>query len=170
MQRAIAIAIAAALVIVTPLAAQAATSNASNRFTVAQSHEQAVKWYEANRAGVLNASNCRVLEDRGNGEYKVQTNTPVGACQYVIKETREQGQTKEGHNRTIYRITYVRNVSGRVANQQLTITMTDMDGKTEIDMRMTTTVSGRFVPVSAVRKVQNNCLSGCESYITKNTR
>ena len=148
----------------------AATSEASNTFTVSLGHDKCLQWYEANRSQVLNASNCRVLENRGNGQYKVQTNTPVGACQYVIKETREQGMTKDGRKRTTYRITYVKNVSGRVADQELTIALTDMGGKTEIAMWMSTSVSGRFVPVFAVRNVQDDCLSGCERYMVKNAR
>ncbi len=161
---------AVVLVLVAPLTVRAATSEASNAFSVSLNHDKCVQWYEANRAKVLNASNCRVLEDRGAGEYKVQTNTPVGACQYVIKESREQGATKDGRKRTTYRITYVSNVRGRVADQELTISLTDMGGKTEIAMWMSTSVSGRFVPVFAVRNVQDGCLSGCESYMIKNAR
>jgi len=161
---------AVALVLVAPLAARAATSEASTTFSVSLGHDKCVEWYEAHRAEVLNASNCRVLEDRGAGKYKVQTNTPVGACQYVIKEKREQGATKDGRKRTTYRITYVSNVSGRVADQELTISLTDKGGKTEIDMWMSTSVSGRLVPVFAVRSVQDGCLSGCERYMTKNAR
>jgi hypothetical protein len=162
--------VAVLMILVAPLTARAATSEASNTFSVPLGHDKCVQWYEANRAKVLNASNCRVLEDRGAGKYKVQTNTPVGACQYVIKETREQGTTKDGHKRTTYRIAYVNNVSGRVADQDLTIALTDMGGKTEVAMWMSTSVSGRFVPVFAVRNVQDGCLSGCESYMTKNAR
>lgn len=158
------------LVLVTPLAAHAATSQASNTFSVALGHDQCVQWYEANRAKVLNASNCRVLENHGGGKYKVQTNTPVGACQYVIKETRAESATKDGRKRTTYRITYVNNITGRVADQELTIALTDMGGKTEVAMWMSTSVSGRFVPVFAVRNVQEGCLAGCESYMIKNAR
>lgn len=158
------------LTLVSPLAAQAATSQSSNTFSVPLGHDQCVQWYEANRTKILNASNCRVLEDRGNGTYKVQTNTPVGACQYVIKETRDQGTTKGGRKRTTYHITYVHNVNGRVVGQELTIMLTDMGGKTEIAMRMSTSVSGRFVPVFAVRRVQDGGLTGCESYMMKNAR
>jgi hypothetical protein len=161
---------AVVLALVAPLTVHAATSAASNTFRVALNHDECVQWYEANRAKVLNASNCRVLENRGAGEYNVQTNTPVGACQYVIKESRDQGTTKDGRKRTTYRITYVKNIRGRVADQELTISLTDVGGKTEIAMWISTTVSGRFVPVFAVRNVQDDCLSGCESYMIKNAR
>jgi hypothetical protein len=162
--------IAALCVVLSPIAAQAATSQASSKFSISLTYEQAVKWYAANHSGVLNASNCRILKDQGQGDYLVQTNTPAGACQYIIRETREQGQTKDGRPRSTYRVKYVRNVSGRVANQEVTITMTDTGAKTEISMWMTTSVAGRFVPVSAVRNVQSGCLSGCESYMTRNAR
>jgi len=160
----------AVLTLAAPVVAQAATSSASNRFMLPGSSDRVAAWYEANRAGVMNASNCRILEDRGNGEYKVQTNTPIGAAVYLIRETREQGTTKEGRQQTIYRVTFVRNLSGRVADQALTITLTDSNGNTEVNMRMTTSVSGRFVPVRAVRGVQDGCLSGCERYMTSNIR
>src|SRR5688572_23050408 len=117
--------ILAVLTLVTPVVAQAATSSASHRFMLPGSSNSAAAWYEANRAGVMNASNCRIIEDRGNGEYKVQTNTPIGAALYLIRETREQGTTKEGRKQTIYRVTFVRNLSGRLADQALTITLTD---------------------------------------------
>jgi len=162
--------VAALCVVFSPLAVQAATAQASSRFTIALPYEQAVKWYTANHSGVLNASNCRILQDQGQGNYLVQTNTPAGACQYVIRETQEQGQTKDGHARSTYRVKYVRNVSGRVANQEVVISMTDAGGKTEISMWMTTSVAGRFVPVSAVRNVQSGCLSGCESFMTRHAR
>ncbi len=158
------------LVLATPLAADAATSQASNTFSVPLDHDKCVQWYEANRAKVLNASNCRVLEDRGSGKYKVQTNTPVGAARYVIKEIRAESATKDGRKRTTYRISYVNNVTGRVVDQKLTIALTEMGRKTEIAMWMSTSVSGRFVPVFAVRNVQDDCLAGCESYMTKNAR
>lgn len=161
---------AAALVLAAPLVARAATSEASNTFSVSLGHDKCVQWYEANRAKVLNASNCQVLGNLGEGKYKVQTNTPVGACKYVIKESREQGKTKDGHSRTTYRITYVNNVSGRVADQELTISMTDKGGQTEVAMWMSTTVSGRLVPVFAVRNVQDNCLAGCKRFMTTNAR
>ncbi len=158
------------LVLVTPLAAHAATSEASSTFSVPLGHDKCVQWYEANRDKVLNASNCRVLENRGQGEYKVQTNTPVGACQYLIKETRSESATKDGRKRTTYRITYLSNISGRVADQALTISLTEIGGKTEIAMWISTSVSGRFVPVFSVRNVQEGCLRGCERYMTRYAR
>src|SRR5262245_38504628 len=162
--------IAILCVVLSPVAAQAATAQASSRFTIALSYEQAVKWYAANHSSVLNASNCRILKDQGQGNYLVQTNTPAGACQYIIHESSEQGKTNDGRPRSTYRVKYVRNVSGRVSNQEVTITMTEWGAKTEISMWMTTSVAGRFVPVGAVRNVQSGCLSGCESFMTKYAR
>ncbi len=160
----------ALLVLVTPVAADAATSQSSNTFSVPLGHDECVRWYEANRAQLLNASNCRVLEKRGSGKYKVQTITPVGAARYVIQETRDETITKDGRKRTTYRISYVNNITGRVVDQRMTIALTEKDGKTEIAMRMTTSVSGRFVPVFAVRNVQNDSLAGCERYMIKYAR
>jgi hypothetical protein len=165
-----AITLAVLLNLAVPVAVSAATSNASNRFTVPGSSDSVAAWYEAHRAGVLNSSNCRILEDRGHGEYKVQTDTPVGACQYIIRERREQTTTKTGRKQTTYRISLVRVLSGRLDNQTVTISLTDLNGGTEVDMRMTTSVAGRLVPVRAVTRVQDGCLAGCERYMTSNVR
>ena len=133
-------------------------------------YDAAVAWYETHRAGVLEASNCRMIENLGNGQYKVQTMTPIGACQYVLKEAREDKQNEAGKRVTIYRLTYVRNVSGRVSLQEVTIQLTEAGETTTFQEWVTTTVAGRFVPVFAVTRVQQNSLSGCESYILAHTK
>jgi hypothetical protein len=164
-------AVAAFLVALTPIALQAATSQATKKFSVSLTYDKGIAWYETNRSGVLKASNCLVLKDHGKGQYTVQTNTPVGACQYVLKETREQGKDKKGRRITIYRFKFVRNISGRVANQEVHIAVTEVgEKKCEVNMWMTTTVAGRFVPVFAVSNVQQNCLAGSEAFFTKYAR
>ena len=153
-----------------PAAANAATAEGYNKFTIPQDYETAVKWYETNRAGVLEASNCRMVERLGDNQYRVETMTPIGACQYVIKETRQETKNKQGQRVTVYRMTYVRNISGRVSLQKVTIQLTEAGKNTTFQEWMTTTVEGRFVPVFAVSNVQQNSLSGCESYILKHAR
>lgn len=157
--------LAALVLLIAHQPVHAATSESSRSFTVDKDLAAVVEWYEANRQGVFAASNCQVLQDLGNGSYKVQTDTPAGTCIYVLKETREDGMTMDGRARTSYHISYVRNVSGRVAGQQLAIVLTQLDGKTEVAMSMTTTVSGRLVPVFAVRAVQKNSLAGSQRFI-----
>jgi hypothetical protein len=161
---------AAILPFVAPVVGLAATSSAANQFTLRQDSKRVAEWYEANRAGVMQASNCRIIQELGNGQYKVQTDTPVGPCQYIIRETREQGVAQDGSLRTTYRVTFVRSLSGRLANQTVTISLTGLKGATSVDMRMTTSVSGRLVPVRAVQRVQDGCLAGCERFMTTNLR
>ena len=160
-----------AVVACSPAASLAATASTYGNLFVSAGYDRAIPWYEAHRAQVFSAANCRILADRGGGEYLVQTNTRVGACQYIIRETREQRQTKEGRPMTIYRVKYVRNVSGRLADFELTIAITGQtETKTEIGMWMMANVPGRFVPVSAVSYVLEGSKSGVTSYISNNAR
>jgi hypothetical protein len=162
---------AAVLIALTPAALLAATSKANNKFTVPMNYDKAVEFYESHRAEVLRASNCHMLADLGNGEYKLQTNTPLGGCVYVLKEVREQGKDKQGRRTTIYRFKYVRGISGRVSYQEVTIAVTELsEKKCEVGMWMTTTVAGRFVPVFAVSSVQQSSLAGTEAYFAKHAR
>jgi len=153
------------LIAALPLAGQAATAQLTRTFTVQKSCDHVGKWYEAHRADVLEASNCRVLTVHADNHYTVQTNTPTGACVYVIRETRHVESTKAG-KRITYHIQYVRNVRGRLADQDLTITLIQRKGATEIVMAMTTSVEGKLIPEFAVRSVQGKCLDGSERFIT----
>jgi hypothetical protein len=162
---------AAAVAALYPAAGQAASAQAHGAFQVSIGHDRMVEWYEAHRAEVFQAANCRILEELAGGEYLAQTNTPGGVCRYVIKETRQQGTTKEGQPTTTFRVTYVRNVSGRLANFELVIAMTGRsDRQTQIDLRMMADVAGRFVPVRAVSSVLEGSKSGSTNYILKNAR
>jgi hypothetical protein len=96
--------------------------------------------------------------------------TPIGACQYVLKEARDDKRDKAGRRVTIYRMRYVRNISGRVSLQEVTIQLTEAGETTSFQEWVTTTVEGRFVPVFAVSNVQQNSLSGCENYILKHSK
>jgi hypothetical protein len=168
MQRTLVItAVAASLLLaLAPAAAEAATAKSYNKFTIPRSYQVSVDWYEANRADVLNASNCRIVKHLGDGQYKCQTNTPLGACVFVLKETR-QDTGEEGQRATTYRLTFVRNVSGRVTYQQVIIKLSEAGEKTQLQMWMTTSVAGRFVPVFAVSRVQQGSLYGCQRYVLK---
>ena len=61
---------AALCIALSPLTVRAATAQASSKFTIALSYEQAVKWYTANHAGVLNASNCRTISGSAVASYE----------------------------------------------------------------------------------------------------
>jgi hypothetical protein len=149
----------------------AASARTYGTLTAAAGHDKTTSWYEANRAKVFAAANCHVLQDLGGGQYYVQTNTRAGACKYVIRETREERTTAGGKPMTIYRVKYVRNVSGRLADFELTIAMTGQaEGKTEVGMWIYANVPGRFIPVSAVTTVLEGSKSGVTSYIVKNAR
>ncbi len=154
-----------------PGVAQAATARTYGHLFVTAPHERTNTWYEAHRANVFQAANCRILQNLGNRQYLVQTNTPGGTCRYVIKETREERKTKEGRPMTIYRVNYVRNESGRLVNFELIIAMTGQsDTKTKIDMWMMADVAGLFVPVRAVVAVLEGSKSGVMEYISQNAR
>lgn len=168
---AVAILTVSILVGASPAAVQAASAKTNGGFKVAISHDQTNAWYQAHHAEVFKSANCRIVQNLGNGQYMVETNTPGGLCRYVLKETRESGKTKAGQPTTIYRVTYVRNVSGRLADFELTISMTGLaDGKTEIGMWIMADVAGRFVPMRAVSGVLEGSKSGCTSYILNNAR
>ncbi|MEQ8789954.1 MAG: hypothetical protein RIC55_26905 [Pirellulaceae bacterium] len=166
MQRSLGLAtiIASLVLVFAPAAAQAASADGYNKFSFPRSYETAVDWYESHRGGVLEASNCRILKNLGGGQYQCQTSTPLGACVFVLKETRQDTTDKDGRPATIYRFTFVRNISGRVTNQKVTIKLSQTGQNTTLQMWMSTSVAGRFVPVFAVSRVQQGCLAGCESY------
>lgn len=154
-----------------PSAAQAASSRTYGSFRISTSHDQTNDWYRTHHHSVFRAANCQVLQDLGNGQYRVQTNTPGGVCRYVLRETREESKTKDGRPMTIYRVTYQRNESGRLVDFELIIAMTGTaDNQTEVGMWIMANVAGRFVPVRAVSGVLEGSKSGCTSYIVKNCR
>lgn len=162
--------LAFALLLSAPLIATAATASATNRFTVSLQYDDARTWYEANHAGVMRASNCRIVERRENHELLVETRTRLGTCRYVLREAREERTTQQGRSQTVYRLTYVRNVSGRIVAQNCTTTYTDVGGKTEVHVELTATVSGRFIPAFAVRRDLSSSLAGAERYIITNAK
>jgi hypothetical protein len=160
--------LAAALALVFgPNAAEAASAKGYNTFEIPDQIDDCVDWYEANRAGVMQASNCRIVKDLGEGEYRVQINTPIGANQFVVKETRKDKTNDEGQKVVTYFQTFQRNVSGRVTACKVTIQFTEEGEKTKFQMWMSTTISGRFVPSFAVQNSLNGSLSGCEAYVRK---
>ena len=164
-------AVLATFATLSPAALQAASARTNGAFKVALGHEQMNAWYQAHHTAVFNSANCRILENMGTGQYKVQTNTPGGVCTYVLKEVREDRKTKEGQPQSIYRVTYVRNISGRLANFELIITMTGQaDGKTDVSMSIMADVAGRFVPQRTVSGVLEGSRSGVTSYIQSNAR
>ncbi|MEQ8790977.1 MAG: hypothetical protein RIC55_32235 [Pirellulaceae bacterium] len=155
-------------VVLAPTVAQAASAKGYNTFEIPTTVDEAAKWYEANRAGVLKASNCRIVKDLGESQYQVQVNTPIGANQFVIKESRKDTTNDKDQKVTTYFQTYVRNVSGRTSACKVVIQFTETGEKTKFQMWMDITVSGRFVPQFAVQNVLNGCLSGCEAYVREN--
>jgi hypothetical protein len=155
----------AILCVTLPAVASAATSQMTRTLTVQKPCEQVAKWYETRRAELLAASNCRVVTTHADHHYTVETNTPAGPSVYLIRETRKEETTSSG-KRITFHIQFVRNVRGRVADQDLTITLTQRQNRsTEIVMAMTTSVEGKFIPTMAVRSVQGKCLDGSERFI-----
>jgi hypothetical protein len=152
-------------VAVLPAVAQAATSKAYNSFNIPRKYEECPAWYESNRPAVLKASNCQIIKDLGDNQYQVQCNTPLGACRFVMKETRKDSTNDEGQKVTTYFQTFVRNISGRMTYSKVTIQFTEDGDNTKFQMWMTTSVSGRLVPAFAVYRVQQRCLSGCEAFV-----
>jgi hypothetical protein len=144
-------------------------SKSSHQFTVDANYDQLAAWYETHRAEVLKASNCRIIKDEGNGEYLVRTKTLAGDCQYVIRESKLRRRTPDGRDQWVYMFKYVRNVRGWVADQDLSITLTDLAGDTEVDMAIRTRVSGIRVPVFVLRAMQRRGLKGCENYVVKHS-
>ena len=171
MYRPIMLAVAATLaLILAPVTARAATATGYNKFSIPQKYDVAVEWYEAHRGGVLKASNCRIAKDLGEGKYQVQTSTPLGTCEYVLKETRKDSTNDDGQRITIYRLEFVRNVSGRVTYQRVIIQLTEAGDKTTLQEWVKTTVAGRFVPTFAVSNVLQQSINGCERYVLENSR
>ena len=165
------VALLLAVVAASPAPLLAASARTHGSLTAAAGHDKTTEWYEANRASVFRAANCLILQDLGGGQYFVQTNTRAGACKYVIRETREQRTTKDGKPMTIYRVKYVRNVSGRLADFELTIAMTGQtESQTAVGMWIYANVPGRFIPVSAVTTVLEGSKSGVTNYIVNNAR
>jgi hypothetical protein len=161
---------AAFALLLVPNAAEAGNAKGYNTFAIPQTYETAVAWYESHRAGVLAASNCRIVKDLGDGDYRVQTNTPLGACVYQLKETREDTRNEAGQRVTTYRFKFVRNVSGRVTNADVTIQLTEAGDETKFEEWMSISVAGRFVPNFAVANVLQSSLSGGEVYILRHAR
>jgi hypothetical protein len=161
---------AAFTLLLVPSSAEAATASGYREFTLPQDYDTAVAWYEVHRAGVLQASNCRIVKDLGDGLYQVQTNTPIGACFYQIKETHTDKTNEAGQRVTTYRLSFVRNISGRVSNAKVTIQLTENGGTTKLQLWMTTSVAGRFVPQFAVANVLNSSLSGSEAYVQRHAK
>jgi hypothetical protein len=157
--------VAVVSVIVLPLIADAGSSKASHQFTVAANYDQVATWYDARRAEILKASNCRILKDEGNGEYLVQTRTLAGDCQYVIRESKLRCRTHDGRDQWVFIIKFVRNVSGWVADQEFRISLTDLAGETKVEMAIRTRISGIRVPVFVMRTMQRRALKGCEDYV-----
>jgi hypothetical protein len=162
--------LAAALLLLAPVAAQAATGQAANRFTIPLSYQEARAWYEAHHAGVLEASNCRIVERQEDDKLLVETRTRLGVCRYVVRTSREERTTDDGLAQTVYRLRYVRNVRGRIVAQNCTTTYTDAGERTEVDVKLTATVSGRFVPSFLVRRDLTNSLAGAERFILENVK
>jgi hypothetical protein len=157
-----------ALLLLAPVAGQAATATTSNRFTVPLPYVEVRAWYEANHAGVLEASNCRIVERQEDDQLLVETRTRLGTCQYVLRTSREERITDDGRAQTVYRLRYVRNVRGRIVAQNCTTTYTDAGERTEVEVKLTATVSGRFIPSSLVRRDLTNSLAGAERFILEN--
>ncbi|MEQ8785410.1 MAG: hypothetical protein RIC55_03895 [Pirellulaceae bacterium] len=162
--------LALAILLLAPLAAQAATARTTNRFELPLAFSDAQQWYEANQSGVMKASNCRIVEKQENGDLLVETLTRLGTCRYVLRRSREERTTQDGRAQTVYVLEYVRNVSGRITAQKCVTTYTDAGERTEVHVELTATVSGRLIPAFAVRSDLSNSLAGAERYIVSNAR
>lgn len=129
-------------------AAHGAEATSVETFRVEATFETLTDWFDANRPQVYETSNCEILEDLGDLEFRVKSTTPLGACIYLVKETQV-----DSPGQRVYEIRLIRNIKGRIVAQSTDIQVTDRGDYCEVEMTLAVTFKHLLASNGRVRKL-----------------
>jgi len=148
-----------------PEAAFAAKAMSKKTYTVPTGHQRMVSWYAQNRNNVFKAANAEIIKNRGNNEFLVRSKTPVGSSTYVVRET----QSNEA-DATIYRIKFVKQISGRVADNLTIVTVRGRGDESEVTMSVYIEFDHPLAPSCAVKRVTDKSVSKTKALMIRDAR
>ena len=142
--------------------ATAASATSEDTFRVEAPYQDVVAWLDANRPQAYRAANAEIVEDRGDGNYVVRSDSPLGSSRYLVHETRT---VKQGVK--TYRIKLTQRMSGRVADNLSIITVREIGSATEVTMSVAIDFEHRLAKPRHVRRVTDKSVSQTKTLLVR---
>ena len=125
----------------------------------------AAAWYQTHRPNLFKAANAEIIESKEDGRCVLLTKTPLGPCKYLVQETAEIGDAK-----TVYRVKFLQSVEGDVADQTMTVTLSDQNGSIHVALSLYVKVDNRLAPSFVVKQVTERSIRQSLKYLKENAR
>jgi hypothetical protein len=122
-------------------------------------------WIDANKDDLREASGINVLEDLGNGKYKVRRNSPKGVFVWVTKETKE---IKNGT--FVFRSDLIESIQGGITEFSSEITVKNQQNMALIHITSSAGVDNPKLKTTGLRIDMNTSINKVEMLIKQNCK
>jgi hypothetical protein len=122
-------------------------------------------WIDANKDDLREASGINVLEDLGNGKYKVRRNSPKGVFVWVTKETKE---IKNGT--FVFRSDLIESIQGGITEFSSEIIVKNQQNMALIHITSSAGVDNPKLKTTGLRIDMNTSINKVEMLIKQNCK
>jgi hypothetical protein len=128
--------------------------------------QRTIDWVDSHRDAVREASGVSLVEDLGNGKFKVRRDSSKGVFIWISKETIE----KKPDGSFVFKSTMVESIEGGMEYSKSEVTIKDIRGGVSINIKTSTGINNRRVTSGQLRIDTNVHLNRVKRLLEENIR